>query len=103
MSRCSQFAIAAAREAVEDSGLDILSMSTDVGVLIASGVGVEEIRNSIGADSLAYVSLDGLIAASQQPKESLCRACFDGTYPIALPDEGVLGKHVLEQLQATSV
>jgi 3-oxoacyl-[acyl-carrier-protein] synthase II len=39
MSRCSQFAIGAARQAVEDSGLDIASMSTDVGVLIASGIG----------------------------------------------------------------
>ncbi|MEO9240612.1 MAG: amidophosphoribosyltransferase, partial [Jatrophihabitantaceae bacterium] len=51
-------------------------------------------RASIGADSLGYVSLDGLIAASEQPKSRLCRACFDGEYPIALPN--VIGKHVLE-------
>jgi len=31
----------------------------------------------------------------------LCRACFDGEYPIALPDESVLGKHVLEVLERT--
>jgi amidophosphoribosyltransferase len=56
---------------------------------------VDGIRASIGADSLGYVSLDGLIAASEQPKNRLCRACFDGVYPIPLPD--VVGnKHVLE-------
>src|SRR3954467_14419002 len=44
--------------------------------LIANGRLVEEIRKSIDADSLAYVSLDGLIAATEQPKDELCRACF---------------------------
>jgi len=53
--------------------------------LIAGGLDVAEIRASIGADSLAYVSLAGLTAASGQPARRLCRACFDGTYPIELP------------------
>ena len=53
--------------------------------LIAAGLGVEEIRRSIGADSLAYVSLEGLIASIGLPKRQLCRACFDGNYPIPLP------------------
>ncbi len=64
--------------------------------LIANGLGVEEIRASIGADSLAYVSLEGLVAASEQPVERLCRACFDGVYPVALPEPELLGKHSLE-------
>ena len=64
--------------------------------LIANGLTVEEIRESIGADSLAYVSLEGLISASQQPAERLCRACFDGVYPVALPEPELLGKHALE-------
>ena len=64
--------------------------------LIASGLGVEEIRMSIGADSLAFVSLDGLTAASAQPADRLCRACFDGDYPIAIPQRDLIGKHVLE-------
>ena len=64
--------------------------------LIASEAGVEEIRASLGADSLAYVSLDGLVAATHQPAESLCRACFDGVYPVPLAETDKLGKHRLE-------
>jgi amidophosphoribosyltransferase len=77
-------------------GIDFASRAE----LIAAGAGVEEIRQSIGADSLAFVTLDGLIEASRQPAASLCRACFDGVYPIELPPEELLGKHVLE-LQPT--
>jgi amidophosphoribosyltransferase len=62
--------------------------------LVASGLDVEGVRASIGADSLGYVSLEGLISASEQPKTRLCTACFDGEYPIALPK--MVGKHVLE-------
>ncbi len=62
--------------------------------LIASALDVNGIRASLGADSLGYLSLDSLIAASEQPKTRLCRACFDGNYPIPLPR--VVGKHVLE-------
>jgi amidophosphoribosyltransferase len=57
---------------------------------------VEEIRASIDADSLAYISLEGLVAATEQPTENLCRACFDGVYPIPLPEPELLGKHLLE-------
>jgi amidophosphoribosyltransferase len=64
--------------------------------LIASGLDVEGVRRSIGADSLGYVSLDGLVAASEQPRSRLCRACFDGDYPIPLPAPELVGKHVLE-------
>jgi len=65
--------------------------------LIANGLDDEGIRRSIGADSLGYVSLDGLIAASEQPRSRLCSACFDGRYPIPLPE--VVGKHVLEGIE----
>ncbi len=64
--------------------------------LIANGMSTDEIRRSIGADSLAYVSLDGLVAASQVSKNDLCRACFDGVYPVELPEPRFLGKHLLE-------
>jgi amidophosphoribosyltransferase len=67
--------------------------------LLANGLDVEGIRRSIGADSLGYVSLDGLIAATEQPKSRLCRACFDGEYPIPLPPDDLIGKHVLEGVQ----
>ncbi len=63
--------------------------------LIAGRSSVEEIRAAIGADSLGYVSLDGLIAATEQPPGSLCRACFDGHYPVPVP-ESERGKDVLE-------
>ncbi len=54
--------------------------------LIAPGMSVEDICFSIGADSLGYVSLDGLVAATGVAKDHLCRACFDGVYPIPVPE-----------------
>jgi amidophosphoribosyltransferase len=64
--------------------------------LIANGLDVDEIAASVGADSLGYISLEGMIEATGQPRESLCTACFTGDYPIPLPDESLLGKHLLE-------
>jgi len=64
--------------------------------LIATGLSVDEIRKSIGADSLGYVSLEGLTAATQMAEDRLCRACFDGKYPVELPAADQIGKHVLE-------
>jgi amidophosphoribosyltransferase len=62
--------------------------------LVASDLTVEEIRAFVGADSLGYLSLDGLVEAAGSPKESFCRACFDGEYPIPIPEHA--GKFVLE-------
>ena len=67
--------------------------------LIANGLDDEGIRRSIGADSLGYVSLEGLIGASEQPAARLCTACFDGSYPIPLPSPELVGKHVLEGIE----
>jgi amidophosphoribosyltransferase len=67
--------------------------------LLANGLDDEGIRRSIGADSLGYVSLEGLIVATEQPKNRLCRACFDGEYPIPLPADDLIGKHVLEGVE----
>ncbi len=64
--------------------------------LIANGLEVEEIRRSIGADSLGYVSLDGLISATQVPSERLCSACFTGEYPMSIPEDMSEGKLRLE-------
>ncbi|MGZ4617820.1 MAG: amidophosphoribosyltransferase [Frankiaceae bacterium] len=66
--------------------------------LIANGLSVAEICASLSADSLGYVSLEGLIAASRQAAGRLCRACFDGRYPVPLPEQDLLGKDVLERL-----
>jgi amidophosphoribosyltransferase len=62
-------------------GIDFATRSE----LIASGASVDEICASLGADSLSYVSLEGLVAASRQPAGRLCRACFDGVYPVRPP------------------
>ena len=64
--------------------------------LIASGLEVEEIRRSIGADSLGYVSLAGLIESTQIAENSLCSACFTGSYPIRIPADMSEGKMRLE-------
>jgi amidophosphoribosyltransferase len=61
--------------------------------LIASEHSVEEIRAHIGADSLAYLSHEGLLRAVDDPRwERYCTACFSGRYPVAVtqPDENQL-------------
>ena len=73
-------------------GIDFASRAE----LIASGLEVEEIRRSIGADSLNYVSMEGLIAATTIAEDKLCTACFTGTYPIAVPTDMSEGKMRLE-------
>ncbi len=71
--------------------------------LIAAKKTVPEIREHLGADSLGYLSLDGLIRAVDLPKDIFCLACFTGAYPIpvqiemdklaleALPEEDLIG------------
>ncbi|MDQ1709601.1 MAG: amidophosphoribosyltransferase [Frankiaceae bacterium] len=69
--------------------------------LIANGMLVEQIRESIQADSLAYVSLDGLVEATTIPRDRLCTACFTKEYPIQLPADHLIGKHLLEGIART--
>ena len=69
--------------------------------LIAGHLSPEEICASIGADSLGYVSLAGLIEATTLPESRLCRACFDGQYPVPVADDD-RGKHVLDGLSVGS-
>ncbi|MFH1424650.1 MAG: amidophosphoribosyltransferase [archaeon] len=49
--------------------------------LIASGLSVDEIAKKIGADSLTYQTIDGLVESTGMPKENLCLACLNGEYP----------------------
>lgn len=74
-------------------GIDFASRAE----LIATGISVDEVRRSLGADSLGYLSEDGMIASTEQPRESLCTACFTGIYPIKLPETQHLGKNLLER------
>lgn len=65
--------------------------------LIATGLAPDDVRASIGADTLGYLSKEGMIAASEQKESELCTACFTGTYPIELPTADRLGKNLLEK------
>jgi amidophosphoribosyltransferase len=59
-------------------GVDMATL----GELIAANKTVEEIRDYIGADSLAYLSVEGLLRAVRAPKNAYCTGCFTGKYPI---------------------
>jgi amidophosphoribosyltransferase len=64
--------------------------------LIASSKSVEEIREHIGADSLAYLSLPAMVRATGAPTEDFCLACFNGEYPVDIPESVKVGKLALE-------
>ena len=64
--------------------------------LIAARKTVPEIREYLGADSLGYLSLDGLIRAVDLPRDIFCLACFTGVYPIPVQIE--MDKLALEVL-----
>jgi len=55
--------------------------------LIAARQSVDEVRRHVGATSLHYLTLEGLQQSTGLPREHFCRACFDGDYPIAAPEE----------------
>jgi amidophosphoribosyltransferase len=53
--------------------------------LIAARRTVEEVRDYIGATTLAYLSLEGLQASTRRPESTFCRACLTRDYPTAIP------------------
>jgi len=53
--------------------------------MIAAHTDVDGVREAIGATSLAYLSLDGLQAATRRPESALCRACLTREYPTDVP------------------
>ena len=65
--------------------------------LIGGNYSVEEICEHIEADSLAYLSLDAMIEATEVPANKLCTACFSHNYPIPVPDEVKVTKNMLEE------
>ncbi|MEI8104251.1 MAG: amidophosphoribosyltransferase [Actinomycetes bacterium] len=75
-------------------GIDLASEDE----MIAAHNTVEGVREAIGATSLAYLSLDGLQAATQRPASALCRACLTHEYPTRVPDS--TGKHRFEPVGA---
>jgi amidophosphoribosyltransferase len=72
-------------------GIDFSS----TGELIASQKEVDQIRDFLGLDYLGYLSLEGLVAATQMPHHDFCLACFSGDYPVAL--EGGFSKTCFEE------
>jgi amidophosphoribosyltransferase len=65
--------------------------------LIAATSSVEEIRDFIGADSLGYLSIQGVLAALELPYDRFCFACFDGRYPEPVPYDASSRKFMLEE------
>jgi amidophosphoribosyltransferase len=64
-------------------GIDL----ADPAEMIANGRTVEEVREAIGATSLAYLSLEGLQASTRRPESQFCRACLTRDYPTDVPRE----------------
>jgi amidophosphoribosyltransferase len=75
-------------------------MGVDIGStkqLVAAGRSVEEVRQHVGADSLAYLSIPGLMRAiGRGTADEFCRACFDGSYPVPVPQQLEMDKMAFE-------
>ena len=69
--------------------------------LIAANIDLEDIRKYLKVDSLAYLSLDGLKEALSLGKNDFCFACFDGKYPINIPND--LRKYCMEETKETRI
>ncbi|MGH8914214.1 MAG: amidophosphoribosyltransferase, partial [Acidimicrobiia bacterium] len=72
-------------------GMDTSDRST----LIAARLDVDEIRDHMGADSLGYLSLQGLLDATGVADAGFCTACLSGEYPTSIP--GTADKYLLER------
>jgi amidophosphoribosyltransferase len=65
--------------------------------LIAATRSIDEIREFTGADSLAYLSIGGVLDAIDLPRDRFCFACFDGQYPVPVPYDPGNRKFLLER------
>src|SRR5688572_22058113 len=66
--------------------------------LMAAKYTIEEICKYLNADSLHYLSIDGMVKATGQPKKSFCLACYDGNYPVEF--DPALDKEIIERRRA---
>jgi amidophosphoribosyltransferase len=66
------------------------------GELIAANQSVEEIQKYIEADSLGYLSVEGMLAAFGRPQQATCTACFTGIYPVEIEEEEREKEHALD-------
>jgi amidophosphoribosyltransferase len=65
--------------------------------LVAAHHTVEDVRRQVGATTLGYLSIEGLLEAAGHPRERFCLACFNGDYPIPIPDDVELVKEIFER------
>jgi amidophosphoribosyltransferase len=70
--------------------------------LIASTHTEEQIREFVGADSLGYLSIPGVLAALDLPYDRFCFACFDGHYPEPVPYDASSRKFMLEEVPVSA-
>ncbi|MDB6030637.1 MAG: amidophosphoribosyltransferase [Verrucomicrobiales bacterium] len=68
--------------------------------LMAANHSHDEIRKYLNADSLGYLSQEGMVAATGLPKENFCMACYDGNYPVAY--DPLVDKHIMERRRSRS-
>ncbi|HKD20126.1 MAG TPA: amidophosphoribosyltransferase [Thermoanaerobaculia bacterium] len=64
--------------------------------LIAANQSVDEIRRFIDADSLGYLSVEGMLDAFGRPQQATCTACFTGIYPVEIEEEEREKEHALD-------
>jgi amidophosphoribosyltransferase len=63
--------------------------------LMAANHSLEEIRRYLSADSLHYLSTEGMVKATGLPRGGFCMACYDGDYPV--PYDPLMDKHIMER------
>ena len=68
--------------------------------LMAANNTLDEICQYLDADSLNYLSQDGMVRATGKPKESFCMACYDGQYPVEY--DASVDKHIMERRRERS-
>ena len=66
--------------------------------LMAANYSLDDIRKYLSADSLRYLSLEGMVKATGLPGNSFCMACYDGYYPV--PYDPLVDKHIMERRRA---
>ena len=71
--------------------------------LIAATKSVDDIAGQIGVDTLAYLSEEGMLEATQDATQNFCTACFNGRYPIPVPELLKRSKLMLEKLEPATV
>jgi amidophosphoribosyltransferase len=69
--------------------------------LLAANASTEEICRHLGADSIGYLSQEGMVKATNQPEEAFCMACYNGDYPVAY--ESNVDKEIIERRTVDSV